>query len=159
MTLAKKVGQCFTFSWRGSMITASVGDVITKLHAGGLRIEPYTTESATAGYYGRTLGDSAFIPPRDYREIAQTYFKAKLPGVYSPPAEYAHRLNALKQLAMQRPSGVPLRAGTVVCTFGAVPNSLRAAAALLYGKHRAVGTWPLHHFAKPRGQSKPGNSA
>jgi len=108
MSLAEKVGQCFTLSWRGSMITPSVLDVIEKLHAGGLRIEPYTTESATATYYGRRLSDPNFTPPADYFTISQTYFQAKHPGTYCPPAEYAARLNRLKEIAMARPSGVPL---------------------------------------------------
>lgn len=108
MTLAEKVGQCFTLSWRGSIITPSVMDVIEKLHVGGLRIEPYTTESATAGYYGRRLSDPNFSPPEDYFTIAQTYFKAKLPGTYVHPDEYAARLNKLKDIAGGRPCGVPL---------------------------------------------------
>ncbi|NLF40440.1 hypothetical protein GX586_13430 [bacterium] len=108
MTLAEKVGQCFTLSWRGSMITPSAVDVITKLNAGGLRIEPYTTESATALYYGRRLAEKGFDLPEEYRHIAQTYFKAKHPGTYTPPDEYARRLNRLKEIAMNRRSGIPL---------------------------------------------------
>ncbi len=108
MSLAEKVGQCFTLSWRGSLVTPSVLDVVEKLHAGGLRVEPYTTESATALYYGRRLADPSFTPPADYTSIAQTYFQAKHPGTCCPPAEYAARLNRLKEVAMARPSGVPL---------------------------------------------------
>ena len=112
MTLDEKVGQCFTLSWRGSIITPSVMDVIEKLHVGGLRIEPYTTESAVALYYGRRLSDPNFKPPKDYRQIAQTYFKAKHPGTYISPDEYADRINRLQKIATARPSGVPLHIAT-----------------------------------------------
>ncbi|MBD3240668.1 MAG: hypothetical protein GF331_08805 [Chitinivibrionales bacterium] len=108
MSLAEKVGQCFTLSWRGNLITPSIMDVIEKLHVGGLRVEPYTTESAVATYYGRKLSDPNFVPPPDYFSIAQTYFQPKHPGTYTPPDEYARRLNRLQELAMARPSGVPL---------------------------------------------------
>lgn len=112
MTLEEKVGQCFTLSWRGSMITPSVMDVIEKLHVGGLRIEPFTSESAVALYYGRSLSDPNFTPPADYHTIAKTYFKAKHPGTYITPEQYAGRINQLQTLAMARPSGVPLHITT-----------------------------------------------
>ena len=112
MTLEEKVGQCFTLSWRGSMITPSVMDLIEKLHVGGLRIEPFTTESAVALYYGRRLSDPNFKPPADYQQIAQTYFKAKHPGIYITPDQYSDRINRLQKLATARPSGVPLHIAT-----------------------------------------------
>lgn len=108
MTIAEKVGQCFTLSWRGSLITPSVLDLIEKLHVGGFRVEPYTTESALATYYGRRLADEQFTPPSDYFTVAQTYFQAKHPGATTLPSEYAEKLNTLKRVAMDRPSGVPL---------------------------------------------------
>ena len=46
LTLDEKIGACLTQSWRGSIITPSVVQLIEKLHTGGLRIEPYTTEAA-----------------------------------------------------------------------------------------------------------------
>ena len=39
-------------------------------------------------------------------------------------------------------------AGTVLCTFAATPNSLRAAARFLYGKIKAAGKWPLKSMKK-----------
>ena len=48
------------------------------------------------------------------------------------------------------PMGATPKAGTVVCTYSVTPESLRAAAAVLYGKARARGKWPLEHLRQPR---------
>ncbi|OQB15579.1 MAG: putative lipoprotein YbbD precursor [Firmicutes bacterium ADurb.Bin193] len=108
MSISEKVGQCFSFCWRGSIITPAIVDTIEKLHVGGLRIEPYTTESSKALYYGKSGLDERFVPPSDYFTISQTYFKIKEPSIVIDPDEYAERLNTLKDIAMNRPSGIPL---------------------------------------------------
>ena len=41
MSLMEKVGQLLTFTWRGAISTPSSIEQITKLHAGGLCLEPY----------------------------------------------------------------------------------------------------------------------
>jgi beta-N-acetylhexosaminidase len=108
MSLEEKVGQCFTFSWRGHLVTPSIVDVITKLCAGGLRVEPYTTESATALYYGKKLADENFRPGSNFQPIAKTYFQAKHPGAYVTAERYAQTLNRLQRIATSRPGGMPL---------------------------------------------------
>src|SRR5210317_826722 len=86
MTLEEKVGQCFTFSWRGSIITPSVKALIEKLHIGGLRIEPYTAESARSTYYGKSLADQDYVKPDGYTDLPKTYFTAKTPANYIMPS-------------------------------------------------------------------------
>jgi len=108
MTVEEKVGQCFTFSWRGSVITPSVKALIEKLHVGGLRIEPYTAESARSTYYGKSLADSDYEKPEGYFDTPKTYFTSKTPANYIQPSEYAERINKLQQIAVSRPSGIPL---------------------------------------------------
>ena len=108
LSLEAKVGQCLTFSWRGSLITPAIEETITRLHCGGLRIEPFTTESARSKYYGKTLKDDSFEAPRDYFDIAETYFTAKCPAPWVGPGDYAERLNRLQELATSRESGLPL---------------------------------------------------
>ncbi len=108
MTLEEKAGQCFTFSWRSSILTPAIIETIERLHAGGLRVEPYTTESARAQYYGKTLREKHYEKPPGYFDIAETHFTAKHPGPYIRPDEYARRLNRLKEIAFKRPCGVPL---------------------------------------------------
>ena len=112
MTLDEKIGQCLTFSWRGSLITPSVVETITRLHAGGLRVEPYSTESARSGYYGQGGKQKNWRPPRGYFKVAETLFRSAYPGFCIPADEYARRLNRLKEIAMNRPSGVPLHVTT-----------------------------------------------
>ena len=112
MTLDEKIGQCLTQSWRGSMITPSVVELIERLHVGGLRIEPYTTEAARRLSYGRAIDTTGFQPPKGYFRITETYWRAKYPGFNITAEEYARRLNQLKEIAMNRPSGVPLH----ICT-------------------------------------------
>ncbi|MFW5870779.1 MAG: glycoside hydrolase family 3 N-terminal domain-containing protein, partial [Candidatus Sumerlaeota bacterium] len=112
LTLDEKIGACLTQSWRGSIITPSVVDLIEKLHTGGLRIEPYTTEAAITTTYGRKVDTSDFEEPEGYFDIPQTYWKAKEPGFNISAGEYAGRLNKLKEIAMNRHSGIPLH----ICT-------------------------------------------
>ncbi|MBI5725470.1 MAG: hypothetical protein HZA50_16050 [Planctomycetes bacterium] len=112
MTLDEKIGQCLTISWRGSTITPCVIDTITKLHVGGLRVEHYSCESATASYYGKGPRDANWKPPKGYFKIAQTYFRPTYPCYSIPSGEYAARLNRLKDIAMNRPCGVPLHVAT-----------------------------------------------
>lgn len=112
MTLEEKIGQCLTVSWRGAMITPSVVEAITKLHVGGFRIEPFTLESATAGYYGGANKAVGYRKPKGYFTIAETYFRPLSPGFWISGEEYARRLNRLKDIAMNRRVGLPLHITT-----------------------------------------------
>jgi len=112
LTLDEKIGQCLTQSWRGAVVTPSVVELIERLHVGGLRIEPYTTEAATRGYYGLKADTRGFQPPAGYFRIAETYWRVKHPGFNITAEEYARRLNRLKSIAMNRRSGLPLH----ICT-------------------------------------------
>jgi beta-N-acetylhexosaminidase len=112
MDLHAKIGQCLTYWWRGAMITPAVIETITTLHCGGLRVEPYRTESGVEGYYGLDLEEKNFQPPQDYFTIAQSSFQRSLPGTNISASEYARRLNRLKEIAMNRPHGAPLH----ICT-------------------------------------------
>jgi beta-N-acetylhexosaminidase len=112
MTLDEKVGQCLTHSWRGGLVTPSVVETITRLHCGGLRIEPYSMESAHRLYYGRRGDTGGWVAPEGYFRVAETYFNPEIGSFNIPASEYAARLNRLKEIAMSRPSGVPLH----ICT-------------------------------------------
>jgi beta-N-acetylhexosaminidase len=112
LTLEQKVGQCLSQSWRGSIVTPSAVALVEKLETGGLRIEPYTTEAAARLSYGRRIDTGRFEAPPDYFRIPETYWRVKHPGFNITAAEYARRLNRLKQIALDRPSGLPLH----VCT-------------------------------------------
>jgi beta-N-acetylhexosaminidase len=108
MTLEEKVGQLLTFTWRGTMLTPSGVEQITKLHCGGLCLEPYALETCKNLYWGNSQVDKTFKPPKDYYDIAHTYFAGGGFGLSITPGEYTERLNQLQKIAMKRHSGIPL---------------------------------------------------
>ncbi|MFA7486127.1 MAG: glycoside hydrolase family 3 N-terminal domain-containing protein, partial [Phycisphaerae bacterium] len=108
MTLEEKVGQLLTFTWRGTMLTPSGVEQITKLNCGGLCLEPYALETCKNLYWGNSQVDKTFKKPKDYFDIAHTYFNGKTFGLSITPGEYTERLNQLQKIAMSRPSGIPL---------------------------------------------------
>ena len=108
MTLAEKCGQVLTFTWRGAYLTPSGIEQVTKLHAGGLCLEPYALETCKNLYWGRSQVDPHFKKPGDYFDIAHTYFDDHNYGVSVTPEELTVALNKLQEIAMSRPSGIPL---------------------------------------------------
>jgi len=108
MTLLEKCGQVLTFTWRGAYLTPSGIEQVTKLHAGGLCLEPYALETCKNLYWGRSQVDPNFKKPKDYFDIAHTYFDDHNYGVSVSPEELTVALNKLQEIATSRPSGVPL---------------------------------------------------
>jgi beta-N-acetylhexosaminidase len=108
MSLAEKVGQLLTFTWRGTIITPSGVEQITRLHCGGLCLEPYAVETCKNLYWGNSQIDKTFKKPKDYFCTANSYLAGKNFGISITPEEYTKRLNALQEIAMARPSGIPL---------------------------------------------------
>jgi len=108
MSLSEKVGQLLTFTWRGTMITPSGIEQITRLHCGGLCLEPFTIETCKNLYWGNSQVDPNFKKPKDYFTISNTYFNGKTAGVSIRPEEYTKVLNKLQKIALKRPSGIPL---------------------------------------------------
>jgi beta-N-acetylhexosaminidase len=108
MSLLEKCGQLLTFTWRGAIPTPSGVEQITKLHAGGLCLEPYAIETCKNLYWGRSQVDPNFKKPKDYFDIAHTYFDDHNFGVSVTPEELTVALNRMQEIAMNRPSGVPL---------------------------------------------------
>jgi beta-N-acetylhexosaminidase len=108
MTLEEKCGQVLTFTWRGAYLTPSGFEQITRLHAGGLCLEPYALETCKNLYWGRSQVDPNFKKPKDWFDIAHTYFDDRSFGVSVTPAELTAALNQLQQIAMKRPAGIPL---------------------------------------------------
>jgi beta-N-acetylhexosaminidase len=108
MTLTEKCGQVLTFTWRGAYLTPSGIEQITKLHAGGVCLEPYALETCKNLYWGRSQVDPNFKKPKDYFDIAHTYFDDRSFGVSVTPEELTVALNKLQEIAMNRPSGIPL---------------------------------------------------
>jgi beta-N-acetylhexosaminidase len=108
MTLEEKCGQVLTFTWRGAYLTPSGFEQITRLHAGGLCLEPYALETCKNLYWGRSQVDPNFKKPKDWFDISHTYFDDRSFGVSVTPEELTAALNQLQQIAMKRPAGIPL---------------------------------------------------
>jgi beta-N-acetylhexosaminidase len=108
MSLAEKCGQVLTFTWRGAYLTPSGIEQITRLHAGGICLEPYALETSKNLYWGRSQVDSNFKKPEGYFDIANTYFDDRSFGVSVAPDELTDALNRLQEIALKRPSGIPL---------------------------------------------------
>ncbi|MBN1764488.1 MAG: glycoside hydrolase family 3 C-terminal domain-containing protein [Sedimentisphaerales bacterium] len=108
MTLQEKVGQLLTFTWRGTMLTPSGIEQITRLQCGGLCLEPYALETCKNLYWGNSQIDQTFKKPADYFSISNTYFNGKTFGISITPEEYTRALNKMQEIAMDRPSGIPL---------------------------------------------------
>ncbi len=108
MSLAEKCGQVLTFTWRGAYLTPSGIEQVTRLHAGGLCLEPYALETCKNLYWGHSQVDPTFKKPKDYFDIAHTYFDDHNFGVSVTPEELTVALNKLQEIAMSRPAGIPL---------------------------------------------------
>ncbi|MFH0759681.1 MAG: glycoside hydrolase family 3 N-terminal domain-containing protein [Bacteroidota bacterium] len=108
MSLLEKCGQLLTFTWRGAYLTPSGIEQVTKLHAGGLCLEPYALETCKNLYWGRSQIDPNFKKPVDYFDIAHTWFDSRAFGVSVTPEELTEALNKLQEIAMNRNSGIPL---------------------------------------------------
>ena len=108
MTLEEKVGQLLTFTRRGAMLTPSGIEQITRLHCGGLCLEPYAVETCKNLYWGNSQIDKSFKKPKDYFTISNTYYAGKQFGISITPEDYTKDLNALQKIAMNRRLGIPL---------------------------------------------------
>jgi beta-N-acetylhexosaminidase len=108
MSLEEKIGQLLTFTWRGTILTPSGIEQITRLQCGGLCLEPYAVETSKNLYWGNSQIDQTFKPPEDYFTISNTYFDGKTFGVSITPWDYTKALNKCQKLALERPSGIPL---------------------------------------------------
>ncbi len=108
MSLMEKIGQLLTFTRRGTILTPSGIEQITRLHCGGLCLEPYALETCKNLYWGNSQIDRTFQKPEDYFSIANNYFNGKTFGISITPEDYTKDLNRLQEIAMNRPSGIPL---------------------------------------------------
>jgi beta-N-acetylhexosaminidase len=108
MTLEEKVGQLLTFTRRGAQITPSGIEQITRLHCGGLCLEPYAVETCKNLYWGNSQIDKTFKPPKGYFTISNTYFAGKTFGISITPGDYTKDLNKLQKIALGRRSKIPL---------------------------------------------------
>ena len=88
MSLAEKVGQCYTLNFTGCAIRSYHRRYVTDLHCGGLRVTPHV------------------IP-----EVSMNHGEVRKPAPYCLPQDYAAVLRELQQMALDR-NGIPLHMAT-----------------------------------------------
>ena len=109
MNLEQKVGQLFTQSFYGSVVTPDVVNMIKGLHCGGLRVTQFYRQFR---HYARPGQDReafdtaspADMPADQFSDIKDTLCKPP----YLNIDEYAEVLNQLKEIASERPYDAPL---------------------------------------------------
>ena len=109
MDLEQKVGQLFTQSFYGSLITPDVVSMIKNMHCGGLRITSFYRQFrhyARPGQEREAFDQSSpsDIPPDQFSDVQDTLCKPP----YLDIEQYAKLLNQLKEIAAERPYDVPL---------------------------------------------------
>jgi beta-N-acetylhexosaminidase len=106
LTLDQKIGQLFVFPFYGTFITPDVRELIVKHHLGGLRI----AEKFAAGMSGHRTPGLSWHEQHSMAEPDAMTFDCP-PGLdrtACTAAEFASALNELREMAMDRPAGVPI---------------------------------------------------
>ena len=90
MSIDDKIGQCLTFEFVGTRITAGLRDKILKLRCGGLRVTPHVHEALPYGVRRGKAGDVQRRAP------------------WAGPEQYAELINEVQAMAMSRDPAIPL---------------------------------------------------
>ncbi len=107
LTLKQKVGQLMVFPFYSHVITPDVVDLIRNHHVGGLRICQKFHPGSGDGRNGRDL--KPYEQRSDHAPGPLTYDRPPtLQRIGCTPAEYAGALNELRDIALERPGGIPL---------------------------------------------------
>jgi beta-N-acetylhexosaminidase len=108
LSLEQKVGQLMVFGFMGPVINPHVVDLITKYHAGGLRIAQ-KFHGGSAEFRVTATGKPP-LHPADKPDFNTYYRPADLntKRVTCTPEEYAGTLNTLRDMALNRKDGVSL---------------------------------------------------
>ena len=109
MTLEQKVGQLFTQSFYGSLITPDVVNMVKRLNCSGFRVTQFYRQFrhyARPGQQREAFDTTspADIPANEFSDIQDTLCKPP----YLPIDEYTEVLNQLKEIAAERPYDAPL---------------------------------------------------
>lgn len=106
LTLDQKIGQLFVFPFYGTFITPDVRELIVKHHLGGLRI----AEKFAAGMNGHRTPGLSWHEKHSMAEPDELTFDCppNMERTACTSSEFAATLNELRDMAMERPGGVPI---------------------------------------------------
>jgi beta-N-acetylhexosaminidase len=108
MNLDQKVGQLMVFGFMGPVINPHIVELITKYHAGGLRIAQKFHGGSSE--HMTVLAGKQPPNPAD-KPDANTYYRPadlNTKRVHCTPEEYADTLNTLRDMALNRKDGIGL---------------------------------------------------
>lgn len=103
LNLDQKVGQLMVFPHYGPFITPDVADLIRRHHIGGLRIAQKFCPGATD-----TRENGGTDDPHRTPNVLTWDRPASLERITCTAGEFAATLNELRDMALERPGGVPL---------------------------------------------------
>ncbi|MDR2542196.1 MAG: hypothetical protein LBC80_01925 [Treponema sp.] len=108
MTLEQKVGGLFVVDFMGSIVTPYTVKMIREYHVAGLRVDTSTRAKMS---YANDTNDEKLKKMFMELEIAPTGLCSDITGGKSAactPGQYAATLNTLRDIAMERPLGIPV---------------------------------------------------
>ncbi len=109
MTLEQKVGGCLVMDFMGTVITPYLLRIINEFHVAGLRVNTYLrTKVPYSSEVDSTVRKKALMKGfRDPKGHCKDYV-LKMGSPRVSPFEYAQNLNKLREVAMNRPLGIPI---------------------------------------------------
>lgn len=109
MTLGQKVGGCLVVDFVGTMVNPYVIKMIREFHVAGLRVDTGSRGKASYVDEAKDL-ETRKILMRGERE-PKGYckdFNLQMRAPQCSPVEYAQTINRLREIAMERPLGIPI---------------------------------------------------
>jgi beta-N-acetylhexosaminidase len=103
LNLDQKIGQLMVFAHYGTMITPDVEAMIRRYHVGGLRIAQKFAPGVSDGRGNGGSDDPYKWPDADIFDRPES-----MDRITCTAAEFAQTLNTLRDMALDRPGGVPL---------------------------------------------------
>lgn len=103
LSLEQKIGQLMVFPHYGTFVTPDVVELIRDYHVGGLRIAQKFAPGVTYSDKARSGGEP--LAKLDYNIFDRP---DQLDRISCTASEFARTLNELRDIAMDRPGGVPL---------------------------------------------------
>jgi beta-N-acetylhexosaminidase len=106
LNLEQKIGQLFVFPFYGSFITPDVRELISRYHVGGLRI----AQKFAPGMSGHRQANISWHEQKSVIEPDELSYDCPpgLDRIGCSPKAFTAALNELRDLALDRPGGVPI---------------------------------------------------
>jgi beta-N-acetylhexosaminidase len=109
MSVEQKIGQLLVFGFAGTVITPDVVEMVRRYHLGGLRIsQAFRGMTLFNDVKPGTQPGEAVLRSLHYPEGLNRDFSVMKPASYCTLPQYAETLNRLRDIALERPLGIPI---------------------------------------------------